>query len=239
MVHRVGGHPVGDTPRACCPLAAACAVVGSVRWRQPRPRGVPTARADGLPQRPASRASPWSVSWPALAAIATRNAAAFTDDHGLHGPRTSRWEDRSSTGSRWPSPIRRVIGALRVPCACVITRTRPSDGRLPRSPRLALVGDLIYMLYIFAATKPSAGILRYVLVAVFPLVPLLEARSSASSRADSDRRSGWCPWPSRWRPGGPVLLGHEDLHHRRGTVAAACSLTRTLTASGVLSRARC
>jgi hypothetical protein len=42
----------------------------------------------------------------------------------------------------------------------------------------------IYMLYILAATKPNAGILRYVLIAVFPLAPLLEPSPGSRGRLD-------------------------------------------------------
>ncbi len=42
----------------------------------------------------------------------------------------------------------------------------------------------VYMLYILAATKPSAGLLRYLLVAIFPTMPFLEAEAAARTRAD-------------------------------------------------------
>ena len=43
----------------------------------------------------------------------------------------------------------------------------------------------MYMVYMFAATKPNAGILRYILLAIFPLSPLLEPRTKSGSRADA------------------------------------------------------
>lgn len=164
------------------PLAAVCLLVWWLRWRNRHTVAFPR-RERWIAAAAGISCVALTGAWPAIAAISTRDTTAFTAT-------MAAWPTNKSLGGplvNWltvavANPA--VIGAFVAP---ILVITAYAAIRQPASalPSAWRWWGLIYLLYIFAATKPNAGILRYVLIAVFPLVPLLETRSASGRRLDS------------------------------------------------------
>ena len=164
------------------PLGLLAAAAWVLRWRRrdvvefPRPERVVAALACAV-------CIAMVGVWPAVAAVVTRNPSAFTEtmaawptNKSLGGPAVN-W---LTLAASYPA----VIGAFVLPVLALVAYAairRPAKA-LPMTLRWWAP---VYMVYMFAATKPSAGILRYILLAIFPLSPLLEPRTRSGSRADS------------------------------------------------------
>lgn len=164
------------------PLAAVCFLVWIIRWRNRRTREFP------LRERWAAATAGVTCvaltgAWPTIAAVATGDATAFTAT-------MAAWPTNKSMGGpsvNWltvavANPA--AVGAFVLPVLAITiyaAMRRPSAA-LPHAWRWWAP---IYMLYILAATKPNAGILRYVLIAVFPLAPLLEPSPGSHKRLDA------------------------------------------------------
>jgi hypothetical protein len=163
------------------PLAAVCFLVWIIRWRN--------RRTEEFPQRERWVAGAAGVTcvaltgaWPTIAALATGDATAFTatmaawpTNKSMGGPSVN-WLTLAMT-----QPA--VIGAFVLPVLAIViyAAVRRPAAALPHAWRWWAP---VYMLYILAATKPNAGILRYVLIAIFPLAPLLEPSAQTGKRSD-------------------------------------------------------
>ncbi|WP_457185343.1 hypothetical protein [Nocardioides sp. P5_E3] len=164
------------------PLALLCSVVWLIRWRNRDDEEFPV-RERWVAAASAAACFAMVGIWPAIAAVATRNPTAFTEtmaawpvNKSLGGPAVN-WLTLAAMHTL-------AVGAFVFPVLALVlySAIRRPTRLLPAAWRWWAP---VYMVYILAATKPSAGILRYVLIAVFPLVPLLEPRSSTTSRADA------------------------------------------------------
>lgn len=121
--------------------------------------------------------------WPTIAAVATRNPLAFTET-------MAAWPTNKSLGGpavNWltlavANPA--IIGAFVLPVLVLVAYAAVRRTAMALSTTARWWAP-IYMVYMFAATKPSAGILRYILLAIFPLAPLLEPRTTSGNRADA------------------------------------------------------
>lgn len=164
------------------PLGLLAAAAWVLRWRQRDKVEFP--RRDRVVAAVACSVCIAMVGvWPTVAAVVTRDPSAFTET-------MAAWPTNKSLGGpavNWltlAAAHPAVIGAFVLPVLALVAYAaiRPPARALPVTLRWWAP---IYMLYMFAATKPSAGILRYILLAIFPLSPLLEPRTTSGSRADS------------------------------------------------------
>jgi hypothetical protein len=166
------------------PLAAVSAAIWLVRWRR--------RHVEPFPVKERWTAAGAALScvalvalWPLIAAVSTRSAGAFTQT-------MAAWPVNDALGGpevNWLtlSVIYPPLAVLVVPILMVVAFAawrRPTQA-LPREWRW---WGPVYMLYILAATKPSAGILRYLLLAVFPLAPFLSVQPDMLSGADKAAR---------------------------------------------------
>jgi hypothetical protein len=120
--------------------------------------------------------------WPAVATVVTGEPGAFTETMAAwpvnreFGGATVNWLTLSVR-----DPLGWGIVVVPVVALVAWTALRSSARALPGAARWWAP---VYMLYILAATKPSAGLLRYLLVAVFPTMPVLEKRDAPGTGAD-------------------------------------------------------
>jgi hypothetical protein len=164
------------------PLGVLAAGIWVIRWRRraivdfPQRERVTSAVACGV-------CLAMVGVWPTVAALVTGNASAFTDTiAGWPSSRTLGGPEVNFLTLAIANPV--AIGLFVFPVLALVAYAalrRPAQA-LPEAWRWWAP---LYMVYMFAATKPSAGILRYILIAIFPLAPLLESRTRTGSRADS------------------------------------------------------
>lgn len=123
--------------------------------------------------------------WPCVAAVVTRDPRAFTDTMAV-------WPGNEAMGgasANWLTltvtyPVLLVVPLLPLLVAVGWASLRPSARELPVAWRW---WGPVYIAYILVATKPSAGILRYVLLAVFPLAPFIKGGSRPAERGVSTK----------------------------------------------------
>lgn len=118
--------------------------------------------------------------WPLIAALGTGEAAAFTES-------IASWPGNAELGGaavNWltlsvvrPWPIGAI--AVTVLAVAVLAVRRPAVQPLPLAVRW---WGPAYLLYMLAVTKPNAGIVRYLLLSILPLAPLLSPQPGEQSR---------------------------------------------------------
>jgi hypothetical protein len=168
------------------PLAMLIALVWVLRWRR--------RHVEAFPQRErvvlamvGFTCMAMVATWPVIAAVVVRDPGAFTDT-------MASWPINKALGGAnvnwltltWEYPA--LLGLLVFPLIAVVvfTALRPGGRSWPTTWRWWAP---IYVLYILIATKPSAGILRYMLLAMFPLAPLLRAKPGPSGTPDAVARA--------------------------------------------------
>ena len=163
------------------PLGALSAGVWLVRWY--RRRDSPFPLRERVRSGLASGACLMLIgAWPLTAAIVTGDPAAFTTT-------MSAWPTNKTLGGpevNWLSlaaanPL--TLGGFVAPVLAVVMYAAI------RRPARLMPGAWrwwapLYMVYVLAATKPSNGILRYLLLAMVPLAPLAEPRAPQGKRAE-------------------------------------------------------
>jgi hypothetical protein len=121
-------------------------------------------------------------AWPLVAGIVTGERSAFTDTMASwptnkeFGGATVNWLTLTAQ-----EPLAWGLVVLPVLALVLWAAFRRPSRPIPGAVRW---WGPVYMLYILAATKPSAGLLRYLLVAIFPTMPFLEPEAAARTRAD-------------------------------------------------------
>lgn len=161
------------------PLALLSGIVWIARWRardrEPFPRrerwiaAVATVVCAGL-----------VGVWPAIAAVATGELGAFSDTMAVW-PGNKVW---GGAGVSWLTVAVDHPGSVGILVSVVLalalfTALRRGAQSLPVALRW---WGPSYLAYMIVATKPSLGILRHLLLAIFPLAPLLEPVAPAESR---------------------------------------------------------
>ncbi len=153
------------------PMAAVAGVVWVLRWS--RRRAVPFPRRDRWTSAAAACTCAGLVgTWPTVAALATRDSSAFTDT-------MAAWpanKELGGAGANWITlsveyPAILVVAVVPLVLVTAYAAFRRPARVLPASWRW---WGPVYFLYMLVATKPSIGIVRYALLAVFPLAPFLE-----------------------------------------------------------------
>ena len=166
------------------PLAAVAGIVWLLRWR--RRSDVPFAPRERWVSGAAAVACAAMVgAWPAIAAVVTRDPGAFTDT-------MAAWPANKAmggAGTNWLTlaldyPALLVLPVLPLLALALYAALRRPARALP--PTWRWWGPT-YIVYMLVATKPSAGILRYVLLAVFPLAPFLEVSNDDGDRTAARR----------------------------------------------------
>lgn len=167
------------------PLALLGSLVWLVRWRRRAEEEFPLRERWIFAATCAASLALVGV-WPLTAAIATGEPGAFTDT-------MAAWPVNDAFGGplvNWLTlaagdPLGWGLIVLPVVAMVVWTAVRRPARDLPPAARWWAP---VYMLYILAATKPSAGLLRYLLLAIFPMMPLMETAGAAETRADKTVR---------------------------------------------------
>ncbi|SED35635.1 hypothetical protein SAMN04489844_4245 [Nocardioides exalbidus] len=152
------------------PVAALCGVTWLVRWFRRHEEDFPRRERLALAATTVATLALAGL-WPLIAAVGTGEAAAFTQS-------IASWRGNTELGGpgvNWLtlSVVRPVtIGFLVVPLlvVAVFAARRRAVAALPFPLRW---WGPIYLVYMLAVTKPNAGILRYVLLSILPLAPLL------------------------------------------------------------------
>lgn len=177
------------------PLALLSGVVWLIRWRRRRDVAFPPA------ERRAAGAATLACAglaglWPGIAGVVTGEPTAFTatmaawPGNEAWGGATTSWLTLSL---RYPLALGLLVFV--VLALAFFTATRKGARALPVALRWWAPS---YLTYIMVATKPSMGIVRYLLLSIFPLAPLLEPMEQ---RRAGDRR---LLAAARWAP--PVVV---------------------------------
>ena len=163
------------------PLGLLAGLVWLARWRRRHDEDFPLAER----WRSAAAIACCGAlvgAWPLVAGIVTGERSAFTDT-------MASWPTNKEFGDatvNWLTLTAREPLAWGLVVLPVLALVLWAAFRRPSRPIPGAVRwwGPVYMLYILAATKPSAGLLRYLLVAIFPTMPFLEVEASARTRAD-------------------------------------------------------
>lgn len=127
-------------------------------------------------------------AWPAIVAVGTGNPTGFTDT-------IASWPGNQATGGllvnwvtlafAYPVPIGAFVLMIAIIVGWTVTR-RPTRV-LPTS---LLLWAPMYLAYMLLATRPNAGFVRYLLLAILPLWPLLEPRALDEAKMQRILRLG-------------------------------------------------
>ncbi|MDR7253779.1 hypothetical protein J2X46_002769 [Nocardioides sp. BE266] len=191
LAHRRHGWLVGFaallavTRPLVLPLALLSGIVWLTRWHRRRDVDFPTRERWTCAAATVACAA-LAGAWPGIAALVTGEPTAFTDTmaawpgNEVWGGATTNWLTLSV---RYPLALGSFVFV--VLALAVFAATRKPARSLPVALRW---WGPSYLLYLMVATKPSMGIVRYLLLAIFPLSPLLEPSTPATSRAGAAAR---------------------------------------------------
>lgn len=162
----VGSVLLGLVRAVSLPLALVIALHGVQRWRRRAHEPFGTAERWWCGAAAAVAGLSFAI-WPAVAAIVTGQANAYTRTQ-------TGWHGRTDTGA-WPSwfshlfpPDFRGVGGMLILAVALVLALVPSARRW--GTELRLWGP-VYVLYLLAATRPIPSIARFLVLVGLPWVP--------------------------------------------------------------------